>query len=94
MGVPEDVRMSRMGHTTTGMASRRYGEHATEATEWRPRPSHRALDEADWVPGWIYRAAITRAEKAEAIAESAVKSVDAVAATVQKVLDDRRTEGR
>lgn len=48
----------------------------------------------DWVPGWIYRAAITRAEKAEAIAESAVKSVDAVAATVQKVLDDRRTEGR
>lgn len=40
-GVPEDVRMSRMGHTTTGMA-RRYG-HATEAPD---RAAAAALDEA------------------------------------------------
>jgi len=41
MGVPEDVRMSRMGHTTTGMA-RRYA-HATEGPD---RAAARALDEA------------------------------------------------
>lgn len=40
-GVPEDVRMSRMGHTTTGMA-RRYG-HATAAPD---RAAAAALDEA------------------------------------------------
>lgn len=40
-GVPEDVRMSRMGHTTTGMA-RRYG-HATEGPD---RAAAAALDEA------------------------------------------------
>jgi integrase len=40
-GVPEDVRMSRMGHTTTGMA-RRYA-HATEAPD---RAAAAALDEA------------------------------------------------
>ncbi len=38
-GVQEDVRMSRMGHTTTGMA-RRYG-HATEG------PDRRAANELD-----------------------------------------------
>jgi integrase len=38
-GVPEDVRMSRMGHTTTGMA-RRYA-HATEG------PDRIAADELD-----------------------------------------------
>lgn len=40
-GVPEDVRMSRLGHTTTGMA-RRYA-HATESPD---RDAARALDEA------------------------------------------------
>jgi len=40
-GIPEDVRMSRLGHTTTGMA-RRYA-HATEAPE---RAAAAALDEA------------------------------------------------
>lgn len=40
-GVPEDVRMGRLGHTTTGMA-RRYA-HATEAPD---RAAAAALDEA------------------------------------------------
>lgn len=40
-GIPEDVRMSRLGHTTTGMA-RRYA-HATEGPE---RAAAAALDEA------------------------------------------------
>ena len=40
-GVPEDVRMSRLGHTTVGMA-RRYG-HATEGPD---RAAAAALDEA------------------------------------------------
>jgi integrase len=41
MGVPEDVRMSRMGHATVGMA-RHYG-HATEGPD---RVAAAALDEA------------------------------------------------
>lgn len=40
-GIPEDVRMSRLGHTTTGVA-RRYA-HATEAPD---RAAAAALDEA------------------------------------------------
>jgi integrase len=40
-GIPEDVRMARLGHTTTDMA-RRYG-HATEAPD---RAAAAALDEA------------------------------------------------
>ena len=40
-GVPESVRMQRLGHTTTGMA-RRYA-HATEAPD---RAAALALDEA------------------------------------------------
>lgn len=40
-GIPEDVRMSRLGHTTTGMA-RRYA-HATEGPD---RAAADALDEA------------------------------------------------
>lgn len=43
----------------------------------------------DWVPGWVYRAAVARAEKAEAIAELAVTNVEKVTAAVQKSLDDR-----
>lgn len=41
MGIPEDVRMSRLGHTTVGMA-RRYA-HGTEAPD---RAAAKALDEA------------------------------------------------
>lgn len=41
MGIPEDVRMARLGHTTTGMA-RRYA-HATEGPD---RAAADALDEA------------------------------------------------
>lgn len=49
----------------------------------------------DWVPGWVYRAAVARAEKAEAIAELAVTNVEKVTDAVQKSLDDRaRTEAR
>lgn len=42
----------------------------------------------DWVPGWIYRAAIARAEKAEAIAALAVTNVEKVTDAV-KSLDER-----
>lgn len=43
----------------------------------------------DWVPGWLYRAQVERAEKAEEIARKAVLAVEKVTATVQKSLDDR-----
>ncbi|HEY8837608.1 MAG TPA: hypothetical protein VIO16_08025 [Dehalococcoidia bacterium] len=49
----------------------------------------------DVVPGWLYRAQVARAEKAEALAESAVKNVEQVTATMQTLLDDRpRAEAR
>ena len=48
-----------------------------------------AIVRGDLVPGFIYKAAVLRAEKAEAIAELAVKNVEAVTAAVQKALDDR-----
>lgn len=49
----------------------------------------------DWVPGFIYRAAVQRAEKAEAVAELAVKNVEKVTLVVQASLDERsRSEAR
>jgi hypothetical protein len=48
-----------------------------------------AIVRGDLVPGFIYKAAVLRAEKAEAIAELAVKNVENVTAAVQKSLDDR-----
>lgn len=41
------------------------------------------------VPGWMYVAAVKRAERAEAVAVKALASVDAVTATVKQSLDDR-----
>jgi hypothetical protein len=52
-----------------------------------------AIVRGDLVPGFIYRAAVARAEKAEAIAELAVKNVEAVTAAVQKSIDDRVAAG-
>lgn len=49
----------------------------------------------DLVPGWIYRAMVTRAEKAESISEGAIGAVKTVAETVKAARDDRpRTPGR
>ncbi len=43
----------------------------------------------DLVPGWLYKAAIARAEKAEVQAERNTDALEAVALTVKSALDDR-----
>lgn len=41
------------------------------------------------VPGWLYRDAVARAEKAEAISEGAIAAVKQVADTVKAARNDR-----
>lgn len=44
----------------------------------------------DWVPGYLYKAALARAEKAETQSERNTDALEAVASTVKTALEQRR----